>query len=146
MSALATPSVLPHASKSSRGLHISLWVAQVALAFAFLGAGATKLFTPMEALAKDMGWIVGTPEALVRFIALAELTGALGLILPSLTRIKPFLTGLAGVGLATNMVLAAGVHLVRGETFMLPINFTLGAVAAFIAWGRLKKAPIAPRA
>ena len=52
---------------------------------------------------------------------------------------------LAGVGLAIVMVLAAGMHAVRGELPMVPINVLLGGLAVFVVWGRFKKAPIEPR-
>jgi len=71
--------------------------------------------------------------------------GALGLILPAVTRIRPKLTAAAGLGLVTVMVLAAAFHLSRGEAQVLPLNLTLGALAAFVAWGRSRKAPILPR-
>jgi len=67
------------------------------------------------------------------------------MLLPALTRIKPILTPLAGVGLAVVMVLAAGFHVMRGELSALPINLAFGGLAAFVAWGRLQKAPISPR-
>lgn len=143
----ATASSPSHsATQGSKGLHIALWVVQVLLALSFLGAGLMKELTPIDQLAQKMAWVSATPAALVRFIGIAEIAGALGLILPALTRIKPFLTGLAGVGLATVMVLALGMHLSRGEFPMVGGPVVLGALAAFVAWGRLKKAPIAPRA
>lgn len=131
---------------SSRGLRIALWVAQSLLAAAFLGAGLMKLGTPIEQLAQNMGWVNSVPAALVRFIGASEVAGALGLLLPAITRIKPVLTGLAGLGLLVVMVLAVGVHVVRGEFNMMPPSIVLGALSAFVAWGRLKKAPIHPRA
>ena len=56
------------------------------------------------------------------------------------------LTAWAATGLATVMALASIVHLVRGEPQVLPVNFVLGGLAAFIAWGRFGRAAIAPRA
>jgi putative oxidoreductase len=85
------------------------------------------------------------PRWLVRFIGTSELLGALGLILPAAMRIKPVLTGFAALGLLTIMVLAALFHASRGEFGMLRVNSVLGALAAFVAWGRLKKAPIPAR-
>lgn len=125
---------------------IGLWVAQVVLALMFGMAGVMKLMTPMDALATQMAWVGESPELLVRFIAVAEIAGALGMILPAATRIMPFLTPLAGVGFAVIQVLAMGVHLMRGELGILPINLVLLALALFVAWGRWRKAPITPRA
>ena len=130
---------------ASKGLHIGLWVVQVLLAVAFFMAGLTKVTQPLEALAAQMPWTTAVPGALVRFIGTVEILGALGLILPSATRIQPRLTPLAALGLVVVMVLASGVHVTRGELGMLPVNFVLAALAAFVAWGRSKKAPIVAR-
>ena len=123
----------------------SLWTVQALLAAAFLMSGAGKLLQPMAALAQQMPWTADMPELLVRFIGAAELAGALGLVLPALTRIKPALTPLAALGLATIMVLASLTHIVRGELAIVPVNAVLGALALFVAWGRGRKAPIAAR-
>ncbi len=129
----------------SKALHITLWVAQVLLALAFLGSGLMKLSMPIDELAKNMAWVARSSPGLVRFIGTAEFLGALGLILPSLTRIRPGLTPLAALGLVVVMVLAAGVHLMNGEGPMIAPNIVLGGIAAFIAWGRGRKAPIQAR-
>ncbi|MBX7115458.1 MAG: DoxX family protein [Myxococcaceae bacterium] len=132
-------------SSPSRALHVSLWVVQALLGAAFLMAGLTKTTQPMDLLAAQMPWTTVVGEGMTRFIGISEVLGALGLILPSLTRIKPKLTALAAVGLVTVMVLAMGFHLARGEVKALPINGVLTALAAFVAWGRFRAAPIAPR-
>ena len=107
-------------------------------------AGVMKTTAPVAELAKNLNWVADMPW-LVRFIGASELAGALGLILPSLTRIMPRLTSLAGLGLFTVMVLASGFHVVRGEFGGLPITFVLGGLAAFVAWGRYRGAPINAR-
>jgi len=129
-----------------RGLHITLWVVQVVLGAMFLMAGIMKLTQPIDAVVASLSWAADVPEMLVRFIGAAEFAGALGLILPSLTRIKPRLTALAAIGLIVLMMLASGFHITRGESAMVPMNLVLAAAAAFVAWGRGKAAPIAPRA
>lgn len=126
---------------TSKVLHIGLWVAQGLLAFAFGMAGFMKTTAPIADLAaKGMGFVNHTPEAMVRFIGVAELLGAIGLILPSALRIKPILTPLAAVGLAVIMLLAMKEHLSQNESIM--VNVILFALAAFVAWGRYAKAPI----
>jgi hypothetical protein len=90
-------------------------------------------------------WAATMPEALVRFIGISELAGAIGLILPALTRVLPVLTAWAGVGLATVMILAAGFHVSRQEWQYVPVVLTVAALAALVAWGRFKKAPLAGR-
>jgi hypothetical protein len=135
---------LPSAKSPGKGLHIGLWIAQVLLAIGFGMAGIMKAVTPIDELAQKMPWTADLPN-LVRFIGVSELAGALGLLLPSLTRIKPKLTPLAGLGLVTVMILAMAFHISRGEFSALPINLMLGALGLFVAWGRYKKAPIAPK-
>ncbi|MFK7764883.1 MAG: DoxX family protein [Roseobacter sp.] len=130
-----------------KGWNIGLWVAQALLAAMFLMAGATKLMSgSAELVAMGMGWAENAPFLLIKFIGLSEVAGALGLILPAATRIKPNLTKLAAAGLAVIMVLAAGLHIFRGEFEVVPMNVILFALAAFVIWGRTNKAPIAPRA
>ena len=130
----------------SKAMHIALWVVQAVLAVAFGMAGFMKLTQPMAALNEMMPWTTAVPPGLVRFIGAAELAGALGLILPAVLRIKPGLTALAGAGLVLVMLLASGFHVTRGEFGAVPVNLVLGGLAAFVAWGRFRKAPIAPRA
>jgi putative oxidoreductase len=129
----------------SKGLHISLWVGQVVLAVMFAMAGVMKLTTPIDELARKLAWAGALPAPMVRFIGLSELAGALGLVLPAALRIRPRLTPLAAAGLAAIMVFAVFFHSGRGELEALPINLFLGGLAAFVAWGRYRKAPIAPK-
>jgi putative oxidoreductase len=123
-------------SSPSRVLNVALWMVQVALAALFGVAGLMKLSQPIAALETQMAWVGAVPPLMVRFIGLAELAGAIGVILPAATGVRPALTSLAAAGLATIMVLAAAFHIVRGEFGALPINLVLGGLAAFVAWGR----------
>lgn len=123
------------AAHPSKGLNIGLWVVQVLLAVGFGMSGAMKLVTPYEQLASQ-AWARATPQGLIPFIGVAEVAGALGMILPMVTRIKPILTPIAALGFVVIMILGAAVHLKVGE---MPIpNVVLGGLAAFVAWGRLK--------
>ncbi len=135
----------PGSGNPSRALHIGLWVAQVLLALAFGMAGSMKSVTPIEELSKSLPWVSQDLALLVRFIGVSEFAGALGLILPAATRIRPKLTPIAAGGLVLVMALAAVFHLTRGEYGAIGVNATLGALAAFIAWGRTRRAPIEPR-
>lgn len=140
-----SPNPTPPAAAPAKALVVTLWVVQVLLAVAFGMAGVMKSTMPIADLAQNMGWPGVVPAALVRLIGVAELSGALGMILPAATRIRPALTPIAGLGLVLVMLLAAAFHLSRGEAQLVPINVVLGSLAAFVAWGRLRKAPIAAR-
>jgi putative oxidoreductase len=132
-------------SANKGALNVAVWIVQVLLAVGFGMAGVMKSTAPIADLSAKMPWVSAVPEALVRFIGVSELVGAVGLILPAATRIRPGLTALAAAGLVVVMVLALGFHATRGELAQAaPVNVVLGGLAAFVAWGRFKKLPIAP--
>ena len=138
--------IYPGYARPKTALRVSLWTAQALLAIAFGLAGAMKLFTPMNALVDKLPWVMSVPTWLPRFIGAAELAGALGMILPSATRIMPRLTVYAAAGLTTVMLLAGMFHFSRGEFRALPVTLLLGSLAVFVGWGRGGPAPITPKA
>jgi len=117
----------------------ALWIAQALLALVFLFAGVAKLVMPVEEMTRE----VQMPGLFLRFIAVAEILGALGLILPSLLRIRPGLTPVAAAGLVVIMLGATVVSLMIGGMVMALAPFVVGLLAGFVAWGRWKTAPIA---
>jgi putative oxidoreductase len=131
-------------TSSSKGLNVALWIAQILLALVFGMSGSMKLLVPIADLAKNGAWVLAHPD-LVHFIGVAEVAGCLGMLLPALTRIKPGLTAWAGMGLLVVMVLASAFHISRGELNHLALTVILGGLAAFVAWGRFRKAPISAR-
>jgi putative oxidoreductase len=133
------------ASDAPKALHMGLWVVQALLAAAFLAAGAMKLTAPIADLAQQMAWVQSPMGSLTRFIGLVEVAGALGLVLPAATRIKPWLTPLAALGLVIVMALAAITHVAIGEPGAIVAPLVLGSLAAFVAWGRGRRATLAPR-
>ncbi len=130
---------------ASKPLHVTLWVVQILLALTFTVTGTMKVAQPIAALAASLGWPGHVPPALVRFIGIAELLGAAGLILPAATRIAPALTPVAAGALTVVMLLASLLHISRGEFTVLAVPVIVGTLCAFVAWGRSRKAPIAPR-
>ncbi len=117
-------------------MKIALWVAQGVLGLAFLAAGVMKLTMPLADLHDSLSWTADVPGTLVRLIGLAEVLGALGLVLPALFDTATVLVPLAATGLALVMVGAAVVHARRKETQMIVVNVVLLALAVFVAWGR----------
>ena len=116
-------------------MNTALWIAQGILAAAFLMAGGMKAFA-FDAFAEKMDWARPMGRAKVMGIGLAEIAGALGLVLPMLLGIAEFLTPLAALGLVVVMVLAAIFHVRRGEMANLAPPLFMLALAAFVAWGR----------
>ncbi|MET7877854.1 DoxX family protein [Micromonospora profundi] len=129
-----------------RALTIGLWGAQGALAVIFAGGGVWKLVTPIEQVAEAFAWAGEVPPGLFYATAALDILGGLGVLLPSLTRIKPGVTVLAALGCVALQASAIVFHLSRGEAADTPVNFVFIALALFVAWGRRSKAPIAPRA
>ena len=128
----------------SKALHIALWVVQVALALAFGMIGVTKLTTSDADIIQQSGEIVEKyGVGLIRFIGIAEVLGALGLILPAALRILPILTPLASLGLTISMGLVTAPHASEGEPIVTQVVFLL--LTLFVVWGRFSKAPISAR-
>ncbi|MDH6577952.1 DoxX family protein [Kitasatospora sp. MAP5-34] len=118
-------------------MNLALWIAAGLQAAAYLLAGLHKAAQPREKLLADpqFAWTADYPVP-VRVIGVIELLGALGLVLPQATGIAPLLAPLAAVGLAIVQVLAARLHLQRGERKTLPVNAVLLVLAVLVAVGR----------
>lgn len=84
-----------------------------------------------------MAYVNDFRPGVMRAIGTLEVLGAIGVVLPVLTGIFPWLTPLAAGGLAVNMGGAESTHLQRKEYPMIIINLILLALAGFVAYGRL---------
>lgn len=120
----------------SKPLNIGLWVAQALLALTFAGTGVWKLVTPISQLAAMIPWAGQVSPALLYATAAFDLLGGVGVIVPTLTRIKPGLAVLAALGCAALQASALVFHLSRGEAASTPFNALLIALSLFVAWGR----------
>ena len=112
--------------------NVLLWVIQVLLAALFLFAGGMKLMLPIEALAGP----VALPGWFLRFIGVAEVAGALGLILPGIFRIRRELTPLAAAGLTIIMAGATVITFVGGAIVPALIPAVVGLLLVLVARGR----------
>ena len=120
-----------------RSLNAVLWSAQALLALLYLFAGGMKLIMPIEEMTRD----VPLPGAFLRFIGVAEVLGALGLVLPWLLGIRPGLTPLAAAGLAIIMVGATVITMATMGVGVALIPLTTGILVAFVAYGRWRPTP-----
>ncbi len=128
-----------------KGWSIVLWGAQLALAAAYGLFGSMKATQPLDQLAAMMTWIPDFPAAFVRGLGVVEMLGAIGLILPALTRIRPSLTVLTALCILLHQLCAVALHVSKGEFSVLGLNLVLITLAGFIFWGRRNKAIIFPR-
>jgi putative oxidoreductase len=117
-----------------------LWALQVLLAVLFAIVGVLKTTLPMKTLLSMFPWTDSAPALFVRFLGVTELAAAIGLILPMATGILPRLTGFTAFALTLVMLLAVGLHSVRGEWFIVPVPLVVGALTAFVAVGRTRRA------
>ena len=121
-------------------MNIVLWILQILLAIAFFAHGLLFLFPP-AAFVEQMN--ASLPRWFQLFLGWAEILGAVGLTLPAITRIQPWLVTWAAIGISIVMVSASYYHFARGESFV--VTLILLAMAAFVAYMRYRVMPIAPR-
>ena len=120
-------------------MNILLWITQIVLALLFLFAGGTKLVLSSETLAS-----MGSPNQVVlpvwfiRFIGVAEVLGALGLILPGLFRRRQHLTALAALGLTIIMIGAVVVTTIGDGPKMAITPLVVGLLCGLVAYARMK--------
>jgi uncharacterized membrane protein YphA (DoxX/SURF4 family) len=122
----------------TKSANTRLWVAQSVLAALFLFAGTMKLIMPIDALVQQ----AQLPGAFLRFIACAEVLGALGLVLPGIFRVRTELTALAATGLVLIMTGATVIGIERAQIGGAITPFVIGAIAAFIAIKRWQWQPV----
>lgn len=129
------------ATVKSKGLNIALWLAQSLIALTLIWAGYAKLFQPIEETAQMLPWALENPE-LLKITGIVDLLGGIGVVLPAALRIQPKLTVFAAYGTIVLMIAAMVFHISRGEISLIGMNIFFLILAAFVAWGRTKKAPI----
>jgi putative oxidoreductase len=113
-----------------------LWITQGLLAAMYLMAGIMKTFQTAQAKER-MSWAKERSDEFVRFVGVSELLGALGLILPLVTGILPWVTIFAAIGLILIQLLAIfKEHLPKKEYNVIPVNIVLVVLAVFVIVGR----------
>jgi hypothetical protein len=123
-------------------MNIVLWAVQVLLAVAFFAHGWLFLAPPPE-IAVQMN--ASLPRWFQLFLGVAEVLAAVGLTLPGVTRVLPWLVTWAAGGIMIVTVSATAFHLVRGEMSSAAITTVLLAMATFVAYARRRVRPIAAR-
>jgi len=123
-------------------MNVLLWVLQVLLAVVFIAHGLLLLMPPPEIAAQ---MVMSLPRSFWVFLGVAEIAAAIGLTLPGLARVKPWLVAWAAGGIMIVMISATGYHIVRGEISSAAVTFVLLLMATFVAYMRLRVMPIAAR-
>ncbi|MCC3284141.1 MULTISPECIES: DoxX family protein [Arthrobacter] len=120
---------------------VFLWVAEIVLALLYLGLGVMRLVQPYDKLVRVLRWPADFPAWAVKLIGLAEILGALGLIIPAAADVAPILTPIAACALGMLMAGAVAVHLRRRERQRVALPCILLAMNVFIAIGRFGPYP-----
>ncbi|MFN8355090.1 MAG: DoxX family protein [Spirosomataceae bacterium] len=120
----------------SNAILIALWIVQVALSVSLFWAAIKKLFQPIEELELQWPWVAQVPETLVKGTGMVDLLAGMGILLPQLLKIKPWLTVATAWGLLAVMFCASVFHIGRGEAALLGPNVIFAALAVFVIWGR----------
>ncbi len=124
-------------------MNIFLWILQILLAAAFAAHGWLFLSPPAE-LVKAMNETINPNFRL--FLGVVEVLAAVGLILPGVTRIMPWLISLAAAGLMIVMISATILHTTRSEISSAATTAILFVLVTFVAYMRWKVKPIRERA
>jgi hypothetical protein len=113
---------------------IAYWIVAGVLAVFYVYAGGIKVVRSRAGLQPTMAWVSTAPMGLVRTIGVLEVLGAVGLILPPLTGIAPWLALAAAVGLGLVQLGAVVLHLRRGEARLVGLNVALIVLLAVTVW------------
>jgi uncharacterized membrane protein YphA (DoxX/SURF4 family) len=120
-----------------RKLNVLLWILQVLLAMLFTFAGVMKFVMPVEEMTKQ----IALPGWFLHFIGVAEILGAIGLVLPGILRIRTDLTALSAAALAVIMIGATAVNLKTGQRGAALTTVVVGLLLVFVAYNRRGMAP-----
>ncbi len=127
--------------RNTRKIGVALWIVQVLLALFFLSSGVPKLVLPPESLPMP----IPLPEPFLLFVGVCETLGAIGLILPGVTRVQTSLTPLAATGLVLVTICATVYNLLGHQPESAIFAVGVGIFAAFVAYGRWRLAPLPSR-
>ncbi|MFT3827399.1 MAG: DoxX family protein [Chitinophagaceae bacterium] len=117
-----------------------IWICQILLAVMFLYSGICKSFySEQQLIAKGQTGVVGQPVAVIRLAGISEVLGAVGIVLPWLLKVLPFLTPVSAIGFAVIMLFAAPIHYRLREKRNIAVNLTLMVTSLLVAWWRWRQ-------
>lgn len=122
-------------------MNVLLWVLQVLGALLFGSSGVMKLFL-FDKVSKDVPSFGALPRPAWAVLGAVELVCTVGLLVPGVTQWRPELTGVAAAVLAGETIVFVWVHVKYREVPPILFSVGLGAVMAFVAYGRLVLSPL----
>lgn len=127
---------------SPETVNIALWIAQGVLAAAFLLSGVMKLVRSKEELAEQLEWVADFSAESIHAIGVVEVLGTVGLVLPGMLGILPWMTKYVAIGLGLLMAGALATHVRRSEWVMGAVTAALALLCAFVWYGRALIVPL----
>lgn len=119
-------------------MNLALWICQGLLAALFLVSGSAKVsMSKPRMIATGQTGVAPFPVPVIRFTAVCELVGVIGLIAPTASGVLPILAGVAAIGLGVVMVGAIASHVSLREPIPVVANTVFLAMCCFVAVGRL---------
>jgi uncharacterized protein YjeT (DUF2065 family) len=115
-------------------MNSALWIAQGFAALVFVLTGTLKVAAPKDKLVSKMHWAATWPPGRIKLLGLAEVAGAIGLVLPGVLHVAPAITPIAALCLAVLMLGAVQTHRRLRESVVPALVLVLVCVA--IAAGR----------
>jgi DoxX-like family len=116
-------------------MKVAYWIVSALLSLLYLYAGGRKMFQSNARLRPLMPWVGHTPMWLVRAIGVIEVSGVAGLTVAPATGVVPRLAIVAAIGFVVLQMLAAGLHLSRGEGVKgIGLNAVLIGLAGVEIW------------
>lgn len=120
-----------------------LWIASGVLAAMMLIAGLTKSLRTKENLYESgLAYVEDLPARFVRVLGVAEVLGALGLVLPDIAGAAPVLVPVAALCVGVTMAAAVVVQARRGERDKVLMPLGLLALSVFVPWARFGSWPL----
>jgi uncharacterized membrane protein YphA (DoxX/SURF4 family) len=123
-------------------MNTAIWIAQILLAAAFLIAGVRKFTQSYEKQAESKVWVKDYTPTQLHLIGAVEVLGAIGIILPALTGILPWLAPVAAIGLVLTMIGAMVTNMRHRLYGGLIANIILAVIAVFVIYGRFVAVPL----
>lgn len=122
-------------------MNIALWIVAGVFAVAYVAGGLVKLTWSHERYAARLHWPEDFRPGAVKFMGTVEILGGLGLVLPALFGILPWLVPVAASGMALYMAGAVTERIRRSEYRDLIGDLFFLAAMLFVAWGRFAVEP-----
>lgn len=114
----------------------AFWICAALLVFPMVLFGGMKVVRPKDAL-EEMGmlWVADYSDTQVKLIGLAEVLGAIGVVVPSATGVLPVLAPVAAACLGVLMVGAFFVHVRRRDPIASKvITGALVSLSVAVVW------------